>query len=310
MKKKIILLTGSAGFIGSNILNKLNSKKYKIYSIDDLSTGNISNLNNQNKKNFLKGNCSSLKVLNKIKDKNVDIILHFAGQSSAAKSFENPINDLERNTISTIKLLDFAKKKNCLHFIYASSMSVYGDYPNGVKETDKCKPKSIYGSNKLASENIIKNYTDENKINYTILRLFNVYGVNQRLGNLEQGLIRIFITQIFNNKKLLIKGTGDRTRDFINVNDVVKIVLNMIANKKFYHQTLNIGTGKKTSVYDIVKILKEVSPFKFSVKYKGKTPGDQHKIHANINKLKNFISFVPKKNLKLILKKIIDENSQ
>ena len=309
MKKKIILLTGSAGFIGSNILDKLNSKKYKIYSIDDLSTGHISNLNSQHKKNFLKGDCSNLKVLNKIKDKDIDIILHFAGQSSAAKSFENPINDLERNTISTIKLLDFAKKKNCLHFIYASSMSVYGNYTNGVKETDKCNPKSIYGSNKLDSEYIIKNHSSHNKINYTILRLFHVYGVNQRLGNLEQDMIRIFVTQIFNNRKLLIRGSRYRTRDFININDVVKILQNIIANKNFYNQTLNTGTGIKTSIHELVKILKEVCPFKFSVKYKGKTLGDQFKIHANINKLKKLISFTPKKDLKLTLKKIIDENS-
>ena len=147
---KTILITGCAGFIGSSFLKNIINKNYNIVGIDDLSAGSIKRLPKNKKFRFIKGDCSNPKILNKIKGK-IDVIMHLAGQSSGEKSFYDPVNDMKRNLFSTIVLLDFYLKKKSKQFIYASSMSVYGDKIKKVKETDSCKPISFYGLTKLSS---------------------------------------------------------------------------------------------------------------------------------------------------------------
>ena len=149
MKKKV-LVTGAAGFIGSAIAKKLIEKNYDVYGIDNLSNGRLINLPKKIK--FIRGNCEDNKILSKINNKYFQIILHFAGQSSGEISFYDPINDLNCNFYSTVKLLDYAKKNKCKHFIYASSMSVYGDVPSKpISEDNICKPISFYWVSKFAS---------------------------------------------------------------------------------------------------------------------------------------------------------------
>lgn len=286
MKKKI-LITGCAGFIGSAIAKKLTKKKYDIYGIDNLSTGSIKNIPKKIK--FIKGRCEDSKVLKKIKNKKFQTIIHFAGQSSGEKSFYDPMEDLNSNFYSTVKLINYAHKNNCKHFIYASSMSVYGDVGNhAVSETHLCKPISFYGASKLASENYINLFTNK-KLNSTILRIFNVYGPGQNMNSSKHGMISIYLNQVFKNKKLIIKGSKNRSRDFIYIDDVVDIVLKTIGNKKCFNKTLNVGSGNKFKIYQVIKKIKQVSKINFSVHYSKSTPLDQFHIYPNIKKLKSLL---------------------
>ena len=275
MKKKI-LITGCAGFIGSSIAKSLILKKYDIYGIDNLSTGNKNNVPKGVK--FIKGRCEDDKILKKIKSIKFQTIIHFAGQSSGEKSFYDPMEDLNSNFYSTVKLINYAHNNRCKHFIYASSMSVYGDVSNqAVSETKKCKPISFYGASKLASENYI-NLFKKKKLNSTILRIFNVYGPGQNLNSSKHGMISIYLSQIFKNKKLIVKGSKNRSRDFIYIDDVVNIVLKVIGNKKCFNKTLNIGSGKKYTIYQVIKKMKQVCKINFSVHYSKSTPLDQFHI--------------------------------
>jgi len=300
---KNILITGCAGFIGSTIANRLIHKGFKVYGIDDLSTGKLKNL--PKKLIFIKGKCEQEKVLKKIKNKNIKVILHFAGQSSGEKSFYDPVNDFNRNLLSTVKLLDFYTKNKCEHFIYASSMSVYGDSDRPVSEKSFCNPKAFYGVSKLSSENYIKMYKNKN-INYTILRFFNVYGPGQTLDNLRQGIIRIYLSQIYKSKKLLVKGSKYRFRDFIYIDDVIDILLKIIGNKKCYGETFNVGSGKKYYISEVIKMLKKKTKIKFPIKYTKGTPLDQTGICSNNNKIKKFLKINLKYNLNSGLQKFIN----
>lgn len=288
---KSILITGCAGFIGSEFIKSI-IKKNKVIGIDDLSTGYKRRLPVNKNFTFIKGDCANKKTLDKVKGK-VDIIIHFAGQSSGEKSFYDPINDINRNLSTTISLLNFHLKKKSQQFIFASSMSVYGDLRKKVDENCNTKPISFYGLSKLSSEKYIKMFSNV-KIKYTILRFFNVYGEGQTLNNLQQGMIRIFLTQIFNSNNLVVKGSLYRFRDFIHILDVNKILHKVIGNKNCYNKTFNVGYGKKYLIKDVINLIKKISKKKFSVKIKGSTPFDQFGIYSNSTRLFKAIKYKAK----------------
>lgn len=283
MKIKI-LVTGIAGFIGSNIAKKfLKNKNITVYGIDDFSTGYKSNVPKNAK--FIKGDLSDKKILKKLNFK-CDYIFHFAGQSSGEKSFEDPLTDIKNNCLSTINILNYAKKKNIKKIIYASSMSVYGDSKTGYfKENSKLNPKSFYGLSKRTSEEYIK--LSSKKIPYVILRLFNIYGVGQDLSNLKQGMISIYLSQALRTKNITIKGSLKRFRDFVSIKDLCSICEEIIYKKNFINKTINIGTGKKTTVKKIISIIQKYSGRR-NIIIKKNTPGDQHGAYANNNLMRKY----------------------
>ena len=281
MKKKSILITGVAGFIGSSLANSLDKNKYTIYGIDDLSNGLKSSVPKE--VIFFKQDLSK-KVPKKLEKNNIniDFIFHFAGQSSGEISFEDPISDLQKNTISTLNLINFSIKKKIKKFFYMSSMSVYGD-ANNVNEKSNLNPKTCYGVSKLSSEYYLKVFKKE--LNFVIFRLFNVYGPTQKLNNLKQGMIRIFMTQLINNNTIIIKGSLNRTRDFIYIDDVIKIFHSSMNIRNISNKIFNVGTGNKTTIKKIIYLLKKLHK-DTSVDIISGTKGDQKNIYANIRKLK------------------------
>tara|TARA_E500000178_G_C17018825_1_gene754356 strand:+ start:1507 stop:2439 length:933 start_codon:yes stop_codon:yes gene_type:complete len=301
---KTILITGCAGFIGSALTNFLLDQNYKLIGLDDLSTGSKKNLPKNRNFKFFKGNCNNLKILKKIKKYKISIIIHLAGQSSGEKSFFNPLNDFERNLLSTVNLLNFYLENKSKHFIYASSMSVYGNVNKQVKENNKCNPISFYGLAKFSSEKYIEMFAKK-KVNYTILRLFNVYGAGQNLNNLQQGMVRIYLTQILKKKKLNIKGSLLRYRDFIYISDVINVIKKIINNKKCYNKIFNVGYGKKYKISKLIQTIQKKIPFKFNIKQTFGTPLDQFGIYSNNSKLKKVLRYNPSIDLSEGLDKFI-----
>ena len=301
------LVTGGAGFIGSVIAKKLLNKGHDVTIIDNFSSGMRNNVPHRSR--LIEGDASNPKTIKKLKNQKYQAIIHLAGQSSGEISFEDPINDINSNTISTLLLLEFAKKTKCNKFIYASSMSVYGEKKGKEQfsETDEPNPKSFYAVGKLASEKYLKIYKNQFNINYCILRYFNVYGPGQNLENLKQGMVSIYLAQFLDKKikKVIVKGSKNRFRDLCYIEDVAEVTIQSIKDKKFNNQIINIGTGKKTKVKDIIFTIKKYLSFKKKIIFKNGTPGDQYGIYANTKKLKsvvkiNFIDF------KIGLKKTID----
>jgi len=217
--------------------------------------------------------------------------LHIAGQSSGEVSFENPIYDLDSNTASTLMLLDYAVKTKCNRFVYASTMSVYGEQnkKEQFSEKDDVSPKSFYAVGKLASENYLKIYKEQYDINYTALRYFNVYGLGQNLDNLKQGMVSIYLRQFIDDDfdVVEVKGSVKRFRDLSHIDDITDVSVEAIYNKDFFNEIINIGTGKKTTVKDMIYLMKVFLNSDKEIVISDGTKGDQFGIYANNNKLKN-----------------------
>ena len=275
-----VLITGVAGFIGSKIASRLIDENFKVYGVDDLSSGKKDSI--PNKVDLINLDITEKKKFNKLPNQ-IDFILHLSGQSSGEISFENPIEDLSKNTISTLNLINYAIKNRVKKIIYASSMSVYGNYKYKVKENLSLNPLSCYGVGKLASENYLKIF--KKKIPYINLRMFNVFGPGQDLTNLKQGMVSIYLAQALKKNKIDVKGSILRVRDFIYIDDVVEVWFQSLIRKNIINQDFNVGTGNPVKISNLLNLIKK--------KFRGckinileNTPGDQNFICSNNLKLK------------------------
>ena len=279
------LVTGAAGFIGAALASRLIKEGNQVVTIDNLSTGNTSNIPDGVK--FIEGDCGNKDDYSKVPNETYDAIFHIAGQSSGEISFDDPIYDIRTNAESALLLLKFALQNKCKRFIYASTMSVYGIKPERpVKENEDCYPESFYGIAKLASEHYLRVY-EQFGIDATSLRLFNVYGPGQNMDNLRQGMVSIFLAQMLKNKCIHVKGSADRFRDFIHIDDVVESFLRCLSCDKSKSETINIANGKAIKVKEIIRLLVSSQEEKIEVEYQGGTPGDIHGIFADITQMNN-----------------------
>lgn len=281
------LVTGAAGFIGSAIAKNLTTLGHRVITIDNLSTGIENNI--PEGVEFILGDCGESSVYETIPRIKFDAIYHVAGQSSGEISFDNPIYDIRTNAESTLLLLKYALDNSCNRFIYAGSMSVYGkktDRP--INEDEDCNPESFYGVGKLASEHYMRIY-QQYGINSTCLRLFNVYGPGQNLDNLRQGMISIFLAQMLEKGHILVKGSPERFRDFIYIDDVVECFIRCTQRPESYGRNINIATGRKTSVKTVIDALINAQDRNITVEYAGQTSGDVHGIYANTDLMKSIL---------------------
>ena len=288
----MILVTGAAGFIGSAIALDLNQKGYKTVTIDDLSTGRIENIPEATI--FIKGNCGDENVIDKLNQYTITAIIHLAGQSSGEVSFENPVADQKSNTTSSLLLLKYARKKGIKKFIFASSMSVYGDHFSlPVHEGSETSPKSFYAVGKLASEHYLRLFSGEG-LQTVALRLFNVYGPGQNLANLKQGMLSIYLAQALKDNKIVVKGSLDRFRDLIYITDVVNAVQILLKEKWSSHFSVyNVSNGFPVKVSEMLEVIKAGLNKDIPIKEIPGTPGDQHGIFGSCFSLQSEFNWEP-----------------
>lgn len=300
------LVTGAAGFIGSALADKLIKMGNRVVTIDNLSTGKVENI--PQKCEFIEGDTSDSRIIDKLYHGkyNFDAIFHIAGQSSGEVSFENPAYYLSTNTMSTLFLLDFAKKCNIKKFIYASSMSIYGEHKEElVNEESEKIPKSFYAVGKYASENYMRIYSAFG-IQCTALRFFNVYGIGQNLDNLKQGMASIYLAMALNDNHIVVKGSKDRFRDFVYIDDVIEACLKtLLLNKSELFNYYNISNKRKIKVEYIIELIQKQLP-KTTVEYVEGTPGDQFGIYGENMKAIKELNWEPVVNFESGMKKFID----
>lgn len=292
---KNYLVTGGAGFIGSQLAQSLVADGHKVVVVDNLSTGYMKNI--PPKAVFIKGDIADPMIIDKLYAHSFEAIFHIAGQSSGEVSFENPIYDLQTNTQSTLLLLKLCRETSCKKFVYASTMSVYGDQKQlPVSEGDIPMPKSFYGVGKLASEHYLRIYANFG-IATAALRLFNVYGPGQNMENLKQGMVSIFLAQAINNNHIHVKGAAERFRDFVYIDDVVKAFRKTeISIDAGENLCLNVCSGQKTTVGEVVDNIIHNVNRNITKEFKGSTPGDQFGIYGDNTRIKEQIGWVPQVN--------------
>ncbi|RUO45193.1 NAD-dependent epimerase/dehydratase family protein [Idiomarina aquatica] len=271
-----VLITGVAGFIGAAVAKDLLKRNYKVVGVDNLSTGKLENIPSDVE--FIKLDVSSSHLKSLLAAYSFDGILHIAGQSSADVSYSDPIYDLNANVTSTLNLLQIAIEKNIKKFIFASSATVYGEQENPLllSEEQTVNPVSFYAVGKLASERYLSLYSKEYGINCTSLRLFNVYGPGQNLDNLNQGMASIYLAQALRQKQILVKGSGDRFRDFVYIDDVVQAFVSVLEANVKAKSIINVCTGKGTTVNEVCTFIENKVKLAKPTQFSGSTRGDIH----------------------------------
>ncbi len=287
------LVTGVAGFIGAAVAKALIKAGHSVVGMDNLTTGFLDNI--PQGVLFVKGDCQDPYMYEKeLPQQPFDAIFHIAGQSSGEISFDDPVYDLRTNTESTLRLLQLALAVGCSRFIYASSMSVYGPQPDeqAVREDSPTRPESFYGVGKLASEHYLRLY-EKYGIKSTALRLFNVYGPGQNMGNLRQGMVSIFMSMMVQDKHIHVKGSPNRFRDFVYIDDVVSAFLACLSRPASAGKAINIGGSGKVLVGDLLEKMRTLPFGPVTVEYSGSTAGDIHGIHADISLAERLLGYEP-----------------
>lgn len=296
-----ILITGVAGFIASHLSRRFLSEGYQVVGVDDLSTGSYESI--PDGVEFIEGDLTLQSTFAKL-PKDCSKILHLAGQSSGEISFDDPVADLNKNTISTLNLIRYGIKNNIERMVFASSMSVYGAVPDHpIREDYACKPISCYGIGKHASEEYLRVY--QNMIPSVSLRMFNVYGPGQNLRNLRQGMVSIYLAQALANGVVEVKGDISRFRDFIFIDDVVEAWFRASVYSTVIGKTLNVGTGTKTTVGTLLESICNIVP---DCQYytSESTLGDQTGIYADTTALSEILRMEAPVALEIGLKKFLD----
>ncbi|MCF6460854.1 NAD-dependent epimerase/dehydratase family protein [Clostridium sp. Cult3] len=285
-----ILVTGGAGFIGSNLVDRLIKEGHTVVVVDNLSTGRLDNIHNKAK--FYQLDIRSRKVADIFKKEKIEIVYHKAAQIDVQKSIKHPILDGDINILGTINILEACKEVGVKKIIYPSSAAVYGEPMYlGIDEDHPINPVSYYGISKFAPERYIKTYSKLYGIDYTIFRYSNAYGIRQDPKG-EGGVIAIFMDKLFRGESPTIFGDGSATRDFIYVEDIVEA--NIKALHKGNKEVFNIGTGKATSIKELFYLMKEIMDVDIEVKYGEEREGDIKNSFFNINKAKEKLGWIPK----------------
>lgn len=289
------LVTGGAGFIGSNIVEELVKKGQDVRVLDSLITGSLENIASfKNKIDFIKGDIRDKKTVVKA-IKGVDYVIHQAALRSVAKSVEDPESTHQVNATGTLNLLVAAKKAGVKRLVYASTCAAYGDakkFPQ--RETDEIAPISPYGASKLAGETYCRVFAKTLKLEAVCLRYFNVYGPRQNPESKYSSVVPAFIFDIMKGKTPVVDWDGRQSRDFVFVKDVVQANLLAVKAKNASGEVFNIGNGYPTSIYDILMRIEKIIGKNIPPKFGPKREGDVRKVYSDISKAKKILGFKPR----------------
>jgi UDP-glucose 4-epimerase len=291
-----VLITGGAGFIGSNIADRLINDGMEVVTIDDLSNGKIENVNKKAK--FYKFDIRRKNLIDIFKKEMPDIVIHNAAQLSVRISVEDPLFDAEVNVIGGLNVFNSSKITGVKKVIFASSGgTVYGEqeyFP--ADERHSLNPISPYGVAKLSSEKYLNYFYKNYGMKYIALRYANIYGPRQDPYG-EAGVVAIFSSKILKGENPIINGDGEQTRDYVFVGDVVEA--NIKAINCDFIGPVNIGTGRETTVNELFSVLKDISGNKEIKEVHGQAKqGEQLRSVLSFQMAKEIMDWQPKITLK------------
>jgi nucleoside-diphosphate-sugar epimerase len=286
------LVTGGAGFIGSNICEELVARGREVRAVDDLSTGKIENLDHiKDKVDFVECDVSDAAALEKAMD-GVSYVLHQAAIPSVPRSMKEPLKTNQANVIGTLTVLECARKLGVKRVVFASSSSVYGDSETLPKREDMpSAPKSPYAVTKAVGEEYCRLYTKVFGVPVVMLRYFNVFGPRQDEASYYAGVICKFTSALLDGRKVTVYGDGEQSRDFTYISNVVNANLSACTAGDAVGEVINIGGGSQTTINELVAILSEITGVKAHVDHLDPQPGDVRHSLASIEKAQKLLGF-------------------
>lgn len=293
--RKMILVTGGAGFVGGILAHQLLVDGHEVVVVDDLSNGRKENVPED--AYFHVCDLADARTLEVLDQYPIEVVIHCAAQSSNAISFEAPVADLYANQLATLNILLYCKTKSIRRFIFTSSMSCYGEaeeFP--TPETTCCYPDSFYAVHKLASEHYVRIFSQEYGFETTIFRLYTTYGFGQNLENVRQGLLSIYLSYLLHKKTLVVKGAGERIRDIVHVEDVVRAIRLSIERAESIGKTYNLATQESVTIQFLIDNLVAglgLDPAVYPVEWEKGTPGDPFKTHGSIEAARKDLGWEP-----------------
>lgn len=297
------LVTGGAGFIGSNVVSLLLEKKWEVRVLDNLSSGYRKNVP-EDRVEFVQGDIRNRDILDSAMH-GIHSVFHLAASVGNSRSIANPQEDSEVNVLGTIKVMESAKKSHVATVVYSSSAAIFGALQQqSIGEDHPKNPDTPYGASKLGGEHQVLSLAKLYGMSAVCLRYFNVYGTGQRY-DAYGNVIPIFARRILTGTPMTIFGDGKQTRDFVNVRDVAEANLRAATMIKG-REVLNVGSGKSITIQTLAEIVQSAAGVQVGVEYAEPRAGDVLHCLADISNLRKTLDFTPTVDINDGIKEYLD----
>ncbi len=285
------LVTGAAGFIGSNIVGYLLEHGHTVIALDNLLSGYRQNLAPFPQVEFIAGDVRDAAAVERAMQ-NVEVVFHLAASVGNKRSIEHPLDDAEINVLGTLRVLEAARRNGVRKVVFSSSAGIFGELKTlPIREDHPVEPDSPYGADKLGAEKLCLAYAKLYPLECVALRYFNVYGVNQRY-DAYGNVIPIFAHKILRGEPVTIFGDGEQTRDFVNVRDVVQANYKA-AMARGVSGAFNIASGTRVTINQLVAMMRDASGLPVTIEHGAPRPGDVRHSLADISAAANAFGYAP-----------------
>jgi UDP-glucose 4-epimerase len=283
------LVTGGAGFIGSNVVGLLLGEGHEAVVLDDISSGYEENLHDE--AGFVRGDVTDREVVDSAMT-GCDVVFHLAASVGNTRSIDDPARDSQVNAIGTVNVLESARTHGIRRVVFSSSAGIFGELKTlPIREDHPQDPDSPYGVSKLAAEKMCLVYNKLYDMSNVCLRYFNVYGLHQRY-DAYGNVIPIFAERILRGIEVVIFGDGEQTRDFVNVADVARA--NYLAGTTDgVRGVFNLGSGSRITINDLARMMAELSGTTPAIVHGAPRPGDVRDSLADIGAAADAFGFRP-----------------
>lgn len=308
MVESPILVTGGAGFIGSNLVDALLARGYAVRVLDNLSTGKRSNLPDGPRVELIEGDVADAQVVRRAV-RGVRAVVHLAAVASVQASVDDPVGTHQSNLVGTLNLCEAMREEGIRRVVFASSAAVYGNNGEGqaIDEDTPKAPLTPYAADKLASEHYLDFYRRQHGLEPVIFRFFNIFGPRQDPSSPYSGVISIFIERAQKGLPIAVFGDGEQTRDFLYVGDLVEVLAQALECSEVEAGAINVGLNRATSLNELLAAIGDVLGGLPPVSYQAARSGDiRHSRANNARLLQRYRLPEPATDMRMGLAKLLD----
>ena len=290
---KNVLVLGSTGFIGTNIVKDFLDNNYNLVVLVRNKEKLTNKFSDHNNFTYIEGDIKQTSLIERVLvEHKIDLVIHLVSNLIPSSSLTDFNNEMREVVLPTFDLLELLSKLKIIIVYFSSGGTIYGNVNDLIDESQRLNPINYYGCSKLIIENHIRFLNTTQNLSYLILRPSNVYGRYQKI-EAQQGFIAVALGKFISNSSIDIWGNGEIVRDFIDVQDVA-VGLRKIIEADVINMTFNIGSGEGKSLNEVLSIISNILQRTIKVTFKAKREVDVDRMILNINKIKNYIDFNPK----------------